>query len=86
MNNVKGQDLRPIGDPIPVLGHFLGCGPQKEKEGALSPSHNLTLPFFFLKKVSFGVGEMAQWLRVLTALLEVLSSIPSNHMVAHNHL
>jgi hypothetical protein len=29
---------------------------------------------------------MAQWLRALTALLEVLSSIPSNHMVAHNHL
>jgi hypothetical protein len=31
-------------------------------------------------------GEMAQWLRALTALLNVLSSIPSNHMVAHNHL
>jgi hypothetical protein len=29
---------------------------------------------------------MAQWLRALTALPEVLSSIPSNHMVAHNHL
>jgi hypothetical protein len=33
-----------------------------------------------------GAGEMAQWLRALTALPEVLSSIPSNHMVAHNHL
>ena len=33
-----------------------------------------------------GAEEMAQWLRALTALLEVLSSIPSNHMVAHNHL
>jgi len=31
-------------------------------------------------------GEMAQCLRALTALPEVLSSIPSNHMVAHNHL
>ena len=30
-------------------------------------------------------GEMAQWLRALTALSEVLSSIPSNHMMAHNH-
>jgi hypothetical protein len=30
-------------------------------------------------------GEMAQWLRALTALLKVLSSNPSNHMVAHNH-
>jgi hypothetical protein len=32
-------------------------------------------------------GEMApQWLRALTALPEVLSSNPSNHMVAHNQL
>jgi hypothetical protein len=30
--------------------------------------------------------EMAQRLRALTALPKVLSSIPSNHMVAHNHL
>jgi hypothetical protein len=33
-----------------------------------------------------GAGEMAQWLRSLTTLPEVLSSIPSKHMVAHNHL
>jgi hypothetical protein len=33
-----------------------------------------------------GAGEMAQQLRALTALQKVLSSIPSNHMVAHNHL
>jgi hypothetical protein len=39
-----------------------------------------------VKNVKFGAGEMAQWLRALTALPEVLSSIPSNHMVAHNHL
>jgi hypothetical protein len=31
-------------------------------------------------------GEMAQWLRALATLPEVLSSIPSNHMGAHNHL
>jgi hypothetical protein len=30
--------------------------------------------------------EMAQLLRALTALPKVLSSNPSNHMVAHNHL
>jgi hypothetical protein len=30
-------------------------------------------------------GDMAQQLRALTALLKVLSSNPSNHMVAHNH-
>jgi hypothetical protein len=29
---------------------------------------------------------MAQWLRALAPLPEVLSSIPSNHMGAHNHL
>jgi hypothetical protein len=37
-----------------------------------------------LKKV-FRAGEMAQRLRALTALPKVLSSNPSNHMVAHNH-
>jgi hypothetical protein len=31
-------------------------------------------------------GEMAQQLKAMTALSEVLSSIPRNHMVAHNHL
>jgi hypothetical protein len=31
-------------------------------------------------------GEMDQQLRALTALPEVLSSIPSNYTVAHNHL
>jgi hypothetical protein len=39
------------------------------------------------KKELLGVGEMmAQWLRALTALPEVLSSIPRNHVVAHSHL
>jgi hypothetical protein len=37
-------------------------------------------------KIFFRIREMAQWLRALTALPEVLSPIPSNHMVAHNHL
>jgi hypothetical protein len=37
-------------------------------------------------RVAFGAGKMAQWLRSLTAILEVLSSIPSNLMMAHNHL
>jgi hypothetical protein len=31
-------------------------------------------------------GEMAQWLGTLAVLPEVLSSIPSNPTVAHNHL
>jgi hypothetical protein len=32
-----------------------------------------------------GAGEMAQRLKAPTALPKVLSSNPSNHMVAHNH-
>jgi hypothetical protein len=31
-------------------------------------------------------GEIVQWLRALTVLPEVLSLIPRNHMVTHNHL
>jgi hypothetical protein len=31
-------------------------------------------------------GEMAQWVRALTALPKVLSSNPSNHIAAYNHL
>jgi hypothetical protein len=40
--------------------------------------------FFDLK--TSGPGEMAQQVKALTALPKVLSSIPSNHMVAQNHL
>ena len=39
-----------------------------------------------IKKITVGAGEMAQWSRALTALPEVLSSIPSNHMMAYSHL
>jgi hypothetical protein len=42
--------------------------------------------FNFTNEDTGGAGEMAQRLRALTALPEVLSSNPSNHMVAHNHL
>jgi hypothetical protein len=40
----------------------------------------------FVKNIQNGAGEMAQQFRALAALPEVLSSIPSNHIVAHNHL
>jgi hypothetical protein len=36
-------------------------------------------------RVPLGAGEMTQRLRAMTALLEILSSIPSNHMVASNY-
>jgi hypothetical protein len=37
------------------------------------------------QKTKNRVGEMAQCLRAPTALLKVVSSNPSNHMMAHNH-
>jgi hypothetical protein len=37
-------------------------------------------------KIKISGGEMAQRLRALTVLPEVLSSNPSNHIVPHNHL
>ena len=39
-----------------------------------------------LGKLSFRAGEMAQQLRAVIDLPEILGSIPSNHMVAHNCL
>jgi hypothetical protein len=38
-----------------------------------------------LENIILDAGDMAQQLRALTALPKVLSSNPSNHMVAHNH-
>jgi hypothetical protein len=52
----------------------------------------MRLNFFSKKTIPYSklyekkAGEMAQWLRAWTALPEVLSSIPSNHIEAHNHL
>jgi hypothetical protein len=39
-----------------------------------------------VNKLENRAGEMSQRLRAPTALPQVLSSNPSNHMVAHNHL
>jgi hypothetical protein len=50
----------------------------------VSASHKIYL-FLALVRYIPGAGEMAQQLRALTALPKVLSSNPSNHMVAHNH-
>ena len=41
---------------------------------------------FHTIRIYSGAGEMAQRLRALTVRPEVLSSNPSNHMVAYNHL
>jgi hypothetical protein len=57
------------------------------KTGKAVP-YSKSVPIYMnrLLEKSLGAGEMAQRLRALTALPEVLSSIPSNHPVAHNHL
>jgi len=36
--------------------------------------------------MTLGAGKMVQQLRAVAAPPEVLGSVPSNHMVAHNHL
>jgi hypothetical protein len=41
--------------------------------------------FSIFKRFKKEAGEMTQQVRALTALPKVLSSNPSNHMVAHNH-
>jgi hypothetical protein len=45
-----------------------------------------TISEFENSYVGGGAVEMAQRFRALTALPEDLSSIPINHIVAHNHL
>jgi hypothetical protein len=57
------------------------CFKNKTKQN--KTKQNKTKP---TKDLMFWAGEMAQWLRAMTALPEVLSSVPSNHMVAHNHV
>ena len=47
---------------------------------------NLFLIDFQMLKWHLWAGEMAQWLRALAVLPEVLNSVPSNHMVPPNHL
>lgn len=46
----------------------------------------LTIIFLSSFRTSWEAGEMAHRLRALSGLPEVLSSVPSNHMVIYNHL
>jgi hypothetical protein len=41
--------------------------------------------FYYIIRMC-GAGEKAQWLGALTALPEVLTSIPSKHMASHNNI
>jgi hypothetical protein len=56
---------------------------KKEKSGSTPVVHGRE-PYVPMIEISWA-GEMAQWVRALTTLPKVLSSNPTNHMVAHNH-
>jgi hypothetical protein len=78
-----------------VVAEKLNSDPLEEQDELLTIELSLQSPIkvyiiMFLKRkvtriCTKGAGEMAQRLRAPTALPEVLSSNPSNHMVAHNH-
>jgi hypothetical protein len=69
---------------IPFPKEALPAPTPRHSPQALPLSFDFRIPSY--KKNSLRPGKMAQWLRALTALPEVLSSKISNHMVAHNHL
>jgi hypothetical protein len=52
----------------------------------LSHNNNNKTNTYFIKTLNMRAVEIAQQLRALIVFSEVLSSIPSNHMVAYNHL
>ena len=62
--------------------HMLRVGREPEDMSCTSETHSIEKEFDS-KILNPRAGEMAQQLR---ALPEVLSSIPSNRMVVHNHL
>jgi hypothetical protein len=82
LSGIKGRDLRrnarQWGEETYRVYSIRKTGYQVRDRVAIPESH--------LQSIILPVGEMAQWLRALTALSEVLSSNPSNHMVAQNHL
>jgi hypothetical protein len=70
-----------------ITMHTMSSGSAQHGDSGLNLWNcNSQLNAFFYKSYHGQAGETAQWLRALTALPEVLSSIPSNHMVARNHL
>ena len=43
-NNVQGQDVRPIGDPMPVLDHFVGHLKRTEPLAQATASFSFLIP------------------------------------------
>jgi hypothetical protein len=76
---------------LSLVAHTLN--PSTGKSSQISVSASLQINFqaslhseIPSQKIHTWAGEMAQRLRALASLPEVLSSNPSNHKVAHNHL
>jgi hypothetical protein len=65
-----------------VVAHTFNPSSQSEFQDSQG---NTEKPCLEKNKNQNGAGEMTQWLRALTALPKVLSSNPTNHMVAYNH-
>jgi hypothetical protein len=74
------QNYRVLGDHRLTL--FVSQGyPKPRKMNYVLQPHTVQL-----SKLTLWVEDVVQRLRALTALPKVLSSIPSNHTVTHNHL
>jgi len=67
-----------------VVERICKVGLRKEEGECLGSGCNLNKETIIgIKKVSLEIRKIAQWLRALNVLPEILSSNPSNHMVAH---
>ena len=62
------------------------CCILREYYSALEKNKIMKFKVKWIDGSAFRAGEITQQLRALTALSEVMSSNPRNHMVAHNHL
>nr|BAE34525.1 unnamed protein product [Mus musculus] len=84
----NGHSRAPRTSPMPEI--LDGCAPRRPNSATGMPhtwdSMKGGSPSLCHVNRKSWVGEMAQRLRTLIALLKALSSNPSNHMVAHNHL
>ena len=77
------KNLLPLLCQTSIIAYsILNLAPYPQRSVAIAPHQRS----HFSQKMATRAGEMAQWLRALTALPEVLSLIPSNHVVAHNHI
>ena len=72
-----------LGGDLPFWGTSIDYMTCFGSSGLLFFCHGVSEILLTLQKFPNGAGEMARQVRALTALPKVLSSNPSNHMVAH---